>query len=82
MRSIALLTAAGTLFASAALAANDEGPIAAIDSEAMTITLENGNVYKLPGEFDFEAISEGMDVLLAYEEIEGEKQITDMDLGN
>ncbi|MDF1601200.1 DUF1344 domain-containing protein [Mesorhizobium sp. YIM 152430] len=82
MRKIALLTAAAALFASAALAANDEGPITAIDREAMTITLENGNVYKLPGEFDIEAISEGMDVLLAYEEIEGEKQITDMDVGN
>lgn len=63
-----------------AFAANDEGVIAAIDAEAMTITLENGNTYALPGEFDLEAIAEGMDVVILYEEVEGTRQITDMDM--
>ncbi|MCO6392088.1 DUF1344 domain-containing protein [Aliihoeflea aestuarii] len=82
MRLLTTLTASAVLFAGAALAANDEGPIAQIDRETMTITLENGNSYKLPGEFDVESLSEGMDVFLAYEEIDGENQITDVDLGN
>ena len=82
MRLTPTLAAAAALFATAALAANDEGAIAQIDSEAMTITLENGNSYRLPGEFDVQSLSEGMDVFLAYEEIDGQNQITDVDLGN
>lgn len=82
MRLFTPLIAATALFATAALAANDEGPIAQIDRETMTITLENGNSYRLPGEFDLDSLSEGMDVFLAYEEIDGENQITDVDLGN
>jgi len=82
MRLFTPLVAAMALFATAALAANDEGAIAQIDREAMTITLENGNTYRLPGEFDVDSLSEGMDVFLAYEEIEGQNQITDVDLGN
>lgn len=82
MRLFTPLVAAMALFATAALAANDEGAIAQIDRETMTITLENGNTYRLPGEFDVDSLSEGMDVFLAYEEIEGQNQITDVDLEN
>jgi hypothetical protein len=82
MRLTLILAAAAAFFSTAALAANDEGVIARIDSEAMTITLENGNTYRLPGEFDVQSLSEGMDVFLAYEEINGQNQITDIDLGN
>ncbi|MHB2265422.1 DUF1344 domain-containing protein [Aliihoeflea sp. PC F10.4] len=82
MRLFTPLVAAMALFATAVLAANDEGAIAQIDRETMTITLENGNTYRLPGEFDVDSLSEGMDVFLAYEEIEGQNQITDVDLGN
>lgn len=82
MRLTPILAAAAALFTTATLAANDEGAIAQIDSEAMTITLENGNSYRLPGEFDVQSLSEGMDVFLAYEEIDGQNQITDVDLGN
>ena len=82
MRLLTTLTAAAALFASAAFAANDEGAIAQIDHEAMTITLENGNSYKLPGEFNVESLSEGLDVFVAYEEVDGQKQITDIDMGN
>ncbi|MET0169253.1 MAG: DUF1344 domain-containing protein [Aliihoeflea sp.] len=82
MRLFTTLTAAAALFASAALAANDEGAITQIDHEAMTITLENGNSYKLPGEFNVESLSEGLDVFVAYEEVDGQKQITDIDMGN
>ncbi len=76
LAALAILFAAGT----AALAANDEGRIADIDREQMVITLENGNSYKLPGEFDLDAIAEGMEVLIAYDEVDGERQITDMDI--
>ena len=76
LAALTLLIASTSL----SLAASDEGTIASIDREAMTITLQNGNTYKLPGEFDLDAISEGMDVLVAYHTVDGERTITDMDI--
>ena len=61
-----------------AFAADDEGTIATVDREALTITLDNGNTYKLSGEFDVESLQEGVDVVLAYDTIEGEKTVTDL----
>ncbi|NMG38864.1 DUF1344 domain-containing protein [Chelativorans sp. ZYF759] len=61
-------------------AASDEGQITAIDTEAMTITLDNGATYRLPGEFNMEAIDVGSEVLIAYDQVEGQRQITDMDI--
>ncbi len=60
------------------LAADDEGTIATVDREALTITLDNGNTYKLSGEFDVEALQEGVDVVLAYDTIDGQKTVTDL----
>ena len=65
-----------------AIAAEAEGQIRAIDADQLTITLTDGSSYKLPGEFDIEALREGMDVVLAYDEIGGEKLITDMQLSD
>jgi hypothetical protein len=67
-------------FAGAAFAAEAEGAIQSIDSENLTITLEDGKSYKLPGEFDMSAIAEGMEVLIAYDEVDGVNLITDMAL--
>lgn len=78
-RAFAAITLALTL-STAAWAAEAEGHITSIDADKLTITLEDGNSYKLPGEFDMDAIREGMEVLLAYEEVDGQKLITDMQL--
>ncbi len=75
-----IAVAAAILISNGAVAAEAEGKISAIDQEKLTITLTDGMSYKLPGEFDVEALREGMDVLLAYDEVEGEKLITDMQL--
>ncbi|MEP9385762.1 DUF1344 domain-containing protein [Mesorhizobium sp. KR9-304] len=69
-----------TTFSGAAFAAEAEGKIKAVDRDNLTITLENGNSYKLPGEFDVDAIQEGMDVLLAYDKVGDQNMITDMEL--
>ncbi|MET0940719.1 MAG: DUF1344 domain-containing protein [Mesorhizobium sp.] len=68
------------MFSSAALAAEAEGQIQSIDKENLTITLSDGKSYKLPGEFDVDALKEGMDVILAYDQVGGENLITDMEL--
>ena len=75
----ALLVAAGLMLSSgAATAADDEGTISRVDREALTITLDNGNTYKLSGEFDVEALQEGGEVVLAYDTVGGEKLVTDL----
>lgn len=61
-----------------ALTAEDDGRIAAVDHEAQTVTLDNGNVYNLPGEFDVESLEEGMEVAIAYDTVDGERQVTDI----
>jgi len=63
-----------------AQAADTDGEIKSIDRENLTITLKDGEKFKLPGEFDVTALEEGMDVVLAYDEVDGEKLITDMQL--
>ncbi len=78
MRIVAGAVAALLMISSAVLAAEAEGQIQAIDRDNLTITLDNGESYKLPGEFDVEALKEGMEILLAYDEIGGENLITDM----
>ena len=73
MKRIAL--AAAALFASAvaAFAAIAEGTIASIDKSTMTLTLDDGSSYKLSEEFVTEDYSEGLDVVISYDEINGEK---------
>jgi hypothetical protein len=78
MRILTGAIAAALLMSTAAFAAEAEGQIQAIDKENLTITLDDGKSYKLPGEFDVDALKEGMDILLAYDEISGENLITDM----
>ena len=75
----ALVVAAGlALSAGAAMAADDEGTVQRVDREKLTLTLDNGNTYKLSGEFDIESLKEGVDVVLAYDTIGGEKLVTDL----
>ena len=69
-----------TIVSTSAFAAEAEGTIKAVDRDNLTITLENGKSYKLPGEFDVEAIKEGMQVLLAYDKVGDQNMITDMEL--
>jgi hypothetical protein len=80
MRSLIGALVAALMFSSAAFAAEAEGKIATVDRDNLTITLENGNSYKLPGEFDVDAIKEGMLVLLAYDKVGDQNMITDMEL--
>jgi hypothetical protein len=80
MRIAFAALAAILMISGSALAAQVEGHIKAINRDDLTITLDDGKSYKLPGEFDVDSIKEGMDVVLAYDEIGGVAQITDMDL--
>lgn len=80
MRSLTGALAAALMFSTAAFGAEAEGTIAAVDTDNLTITLENGKSYKLPGEFDVDAVKEGMHALIAYDKVGDENMITDMEL--
>ena len=80
MRTLIGAGAAVFMISTAAFAAEAEGQIKAIDRDNLTITLDDGKSYKLPGEFDVNALKEGMEVLLAYDEVDGVNLITDMEL--
>lgn len=80
MKRILFSAFALAMISTAALAAEAEGKVKAVDRDQMTITLDDGKSYKLPGEFDVDAIKEGMEVLLAYDVVGGVKLITDMEL--
>lgn len=61
------------------LAAEVDGKIRAVDPENQTITLDNGETYRLPPEMDISVLKPGMDLVLAYINKEDKvKQITDM----
>ena len=57
------------------------GIIKKVDIAALSITLDDGSVYKLSNEFDISALKVGAEVQLAYDEVNGENVVTDMDLG-
>lgn len=73
MKTITVALAALLLFAGSAFAANTEGTIKSIDRASLTLTLDDGEKFKLSEEFNFEDYSEGMDVTIQYDEIKGQK---------
>ena len=80
MRSLIAAIAISVALTGAALAAETEGHIKKIDREKGTIVLDDGKAYKLPGEFDMDSIKGGMDVVIAYDKVNGQNQITDMQM--
>ena len=76
----ALTLAALIASAMTAFAAEADGEITRIDQDKGTITLDDGNTYKLPGEFDVSSLKKGMDIVLSYDEVDGEKLIADMQI--
>ena len=80
MRAVLGALAALLMLSAYAMAAEAEGHIKKVDRDKMIITLDDGKSYKLPGEFDVSSLKEGMEVLLAYDEVGGENLITDMEL--
>ena len=78
-----LIAMAAGLFALTAVAHAEttEGKITRVDPSAMTVVLDDGKTYKLPQEMDMTVISEGVEVLIAYDvNADGVNQITDMEV--
>ncbi|GLS37760.1 hypothetical protein GCM10010869_33540 [Mesorhizobium tianshanense] len=80
MRILIGAVAATLLISTAAFAGQAEGLIKEVDKETLTLTLDDGKSYKLNAETDLEALKPGMDIVIAYDETNGENVITDMQL--
>ena len=78
MRKLIACVIALTGAAFAAYAADADGTITKVDTEKMTIVLDNGKTYRLPEEMDISAVVEGAEVIIAYDAKDGVNQITDM----
>ena len=77
MRKV-LAALVASLAITAAAAGDADGKIKSVDAEKMTIVLDDGKTYRLPAEMDISAITEGVEVIIAYEAKDGVNQITDM----
>ncbi|MER8498261.1 DUF1344 domain-containing protein [Mesorhizobium sp. M1312] len=72
--------AAMLLISTAAFAGQTEGLIKEVDKDTLTLTLDDGKSYKLNAEPALDALKPGMDIVIAYDETNGENVITDMQL--
>jgi len=70
-KKIVVSAIAGLMLSSVAYADDVEGSIQQINQQEGTLQLSDGNVYKLPAEFDYSAVSEGLDVVVTYD-VDGE----------
>ena len=80
MRIITAALAAILAISVPAFAGDAEGRIKSVDTEKMTVTLDDGKTYKLPAEMDVSAVEPGLTILLAYDVVDGVNQITDLEL--
>lgn len=83
MRKLAFISFIAALFMPAiAYADSVEGLITTIDSSTNTLELSDGYTYKLPGEFDYTVIHEGMKVLVFYDNDGPNRYVTDIEPEN
>ncbi len=80
MKKLAFLIAA-LLFALPHTAQADDatGKIVSIDENDQSLKLDDGNVYKLPGEFDYSVIAPDMKVMVVYDISGEDKIVTDIE---
>jgi Cu/Ag efflux protein CusF len=79
MNRLMIAASAAALFAASslsALAAELTGVITGVDPAAGTVTLDDGNTYLLPADFDIASLTAGAMVTITYEEVGGQMQIT------
>jgi len=71
MRKIIIAAGAAAMLAAstvAGYAAEAKGAITAIDPAAGTVTLADGQIYKLPAQFDAASLQVGQDVTVTYDQ--------------
>jgi Cu/Ag efflux protein CusF len=60
----------------AALADNVTGRIVTVDLATHTVTLDDGNAYAMPEDFDVTVLKPGLAVTFTYEEVDGKRTVS------
>ena len=84
MRKLMITAGAAALLAAsslAALAADVTGSITAVDPAAGTVTLDSGNTFVLPANFDAASLQVGTSVTITYEDVGGQMTATTISAG-
>ena len=78
----ALMAAAGLLSPLSAMAesADVEAVITNVDTAALSLSLDDGEKYQAPEEFNFEGLEPGVKVLVFYTEVDGARVINDLEI--
>ncbi|MFB2550874.1 DUF1344 domain-containing protein [Ensifer soli] len=78
----ALLGAAGLLspFSAVAESADVEAVITDVDTERLSLSLDDGKSYQAPEEFNFEGLKAGVKVIVFYTEVDGKRVINDLEV--
>ncbi|ASY61969.1 hypothetical protein SJ05684_c05030 [Sinorhizobium sojae CCBAU 05684] len=78
----ALMATAGLLspLSARAESADVEAVITNVDTEQLSLALDDGKSYYAPEEFNFEGLETGVKVLVFYTEIDGKRVINDLEI--
>lgn len=60
--------------------ADVEAVIEGVDERDLTLTLDDGNKYQAPEEFNFEGLKKGVKVVVFYTETDGKRVINDLQI--
>ncbi|MBP1850328.1 DUF1344 domain-containing protein [Rhizobium halophytocola] len=63
-----------------ARSADIEATIKSVSIEGMSLTLDDGQTYDLPPEFDFEGLTAGTKVVVFYTEVDGKRVVDDLEV--
>lgn len=80
---IAALLATASIFSplnSWAQSADVEATIKTVDVKSLSFTLDDGKVYKVPEEFNFEGLKAGVKVLVFFTVVDGNRVVDDLEI--
>ena len=79
MNKLMIAAGAAALLAASSLsafAAEVTGAVTAVDPATLSVTLDDGNTYVLPADFDVAALTAGLQVTFTYEDIDGTRTVS------
>lgn len=79
-----LLIVAGILTPAASFAqsADVEAKISKVDTDKLTITLDDGKTYQVPEEFNFDGLAAGVKVIVFYTLVDGRRVVDDIQVSD
>jgi hypothetical protein len=60
--------------------ADVEATITSVDTQGLSLSLDDGKSYQAPEEFNFDGLKAGVKVLVFYTEVDGKRVINDLEI--